>query len=237
MKLRNKVGQAPLHCAALSGCWASAALLCNAAPEVASWRDRRDLTPAACAARRGHSVSPVLRPPRTPRSGYACDAVLRSRLRHGMHPCQPASGVTSGAQSVLMIRAGHGIASHPAAPCARHSSSASRQELAEALASAKGQMPPTPGVPEPSRGRTLVLAPPACEAHRTVPEPIVRGGSDLPPENVRRLHVLTSPGQQLREASVPPSSHIDEHIFPELCGVAFSLLPALFCKRGRQQDV
>jgi hypothetical protein len=55
-------------------------------------------------------------------------------------------------------------------------------------------MPPTPAAPEPSRGRTLVLAPPACHAHRTVPEPIVRGGPDPPPENVRRLHVLTSPG-------------------------------------------
>ncbi len=57
MKLRNKVGQTPLHCAALAGCWASAALLYNAAPEVALWRDRRDLTAAACAARRGHVVS------------------------------------------------------------------------------------------------------------------------------------------------------------------------------------
>ena len=57
VKLRNKIGQTPLHCAAFAGCWASAALLYNAAPEVTLWRDRRDLTPAACAARRGHAVS------------------------------------------------------------------------------------------------------------------------------------------------------------------------------------
>lgn len=41
---------------------------------------------------------------------------------------------------------------------------------------------------------TLVLAPPACLEHRTAPEPILRGGPDPPPENVRRLLVLTDPG-------------------------------------------
>ena len=41
---------------------------------------------------------------------------------------------------------------------------------------------------------TLVLAPPACLRHRTAPEPILRGGPDVPPENVRRLIVLTDPG-------------------------------------------
>lgn len=43
-------------------------------------------------------------------------------------------------------------------------------------------------------GGTLVIAPEECLAHRTAPEPIVRGGPDAPPENVNRLHVLTHPG-------------------------------------------
>lgn len=86
MKLRNKVGQTPLHCAALSGCWASAALLYNAAPEVASWRDRRDLTPAACAARRGHVVSPPLRPLRTiPDNVLYCGSTGLSHVFAAIH--------------------------------------------------------------------------------------------------------------------------------------------------------
>ena len=97
-----------------------------------------------------------------------------------------------------------------------------RQELAEALASAPSQMPPTPAVPEPGRARTLVLAPPACEAHRTVPEPIVRGGSDLPPENVRRLHVLTSLGEPHREAPSSHTMYISEMLSPS----SAELLPA-----------
>ena len=40
---------------------------------------------------------------------------------------------------------------------------------------------------------TLLSAPPACRQHRTAPEPIVRG-TDIPPENVKRLHVLTDLG-------------------------------------------
>ena len=43
---------------------------------------------------------------------------------------------------------------------------------------------------------TLILAPPACLEHRTVAEPILRG-EDVPPENVRRLHVLTDEGTSL----------------------------------------
>ena len=43
-------------------------------------------------------------------------------------------------------------------------------------------------------GGTLVIAPEECLAHRTAPEPLVRGGPDAPPENVNRLHVLTHPG-------------------------------------------
>ena len=41
---------------------------------------------------------------------------------------------------------------------------------------------------------TLLLAPPECEAHHTCPAPITRG-SDVPPENVNRLRVLTAPGE------------------------------------------
>lgn len=39
-----------------------------------------------------------------------------------------------------------------------------------------------------------MVAPPACREHRTAPEPLVRG-ADIPPENVRRLHVLTDAGE------------------------------------------
>ena len=48
-------------------------------------------------------------------------------------------------------------------------------------------------------GGTLVIAPEECLAHRTAPEPIVRGGPDAPPENVNRLHVLTHPGARLQQ--------------------------------------
>ncbi len=41
---------------------------------------------------------------------------------------------------------------------------------------------------------TLVVAPADCFSHRTCPEPIVRDGPDIPPENVNRLKVLTDPG-------------------------------------------
>jgi len=41
---------------------------------------------------------------------------------------------------------------------------------------------------------TLIVAPADCFSHRTCPEPIVRDGPDIPPENVNRLKVLTDPG-------------------------------------------
>ena len=40
--------------------------------------------------------------------------------------------------------------------------------------------------------QTIIYAPPECLNHHTAPEPIHRA-SDLPPENVNRLHVLTHP--------------------------------------------
>ena len=44
---------------------------------------------------------------------------------------------------------------------------------------------------------TLLVAPAACYNHKTCPEPITRDGSDIPPENVKRLRVLTHPGKAL----------------------------------------
>ncbi len=41
----------------------------------------------------------------------------------------------------------------------------------------------------------LFIAPNECFLHRTAPEPIIRGGTDPPPENVHRLRVLTQPGK------------------------------------------
>lgn len=54
--MASKVGQLPLHVAAGAGCWRCAALLHNAAPQAVAMKDRRDQTPAAIAARRGHVV-------------------------------------------------------------------------------------------------------------------------------------------------------------------------------------
>ena len=59
MRLRNKVGQTPLHCAAAAGCWASATALHNYDPRLASVADKRDLTAQAVAAKRGHTVRPT----------------------------------------------------------------------------------------------------------------------------------------------------------------------------------
>ncbi|KAK9809002.1 hypothetical protein WJX72_007747 [[Myrmecia] bisecta] len=51
---KNKAGQLPLHLAAVVGCWQSAAALQAAAPASASATDKRGLTAAQWAAKRGH---------------------------------------------------------------------------------------------------------------------------------------------------------------------------------------
>ena len=56
------------------------------------------------------------------------------------------------------------------------------------------------------RQPTLLAAPPACREHRTAPEPIARG-ADVPPENVRRLHVLTDPGTTITCVKSQTASH------------------------------
>ncbi|KAL0037126.1 hypothetical protein WJX79_001631 [Trebouxia sp. C0005] len=48
---------------------------------------------------------------------------------------------------------------------------------------------------------TLVVAPAECFGHRTCPEPIVRDGPDIPPENVNRLKVLTDPATGILRSS------------------------------------
>ena len=49
---------------------------------------------------------------------------------------------------------------------------------------------------------TLIIAPAECYSHHTCPEPIVRGGPDIPPENVNRLKVLTDPGSSCADLLV-----------------------------------
>ncbi|KAL0048951.1 hypothetical protein WJX82_003017 [Trebouxia sp. C0006] len=48
---------------------------------------------------------------------------------------------------------------------------------------------------------TLIVAPADCFSHRTCPEPIVRDGPDIPPENVNRLKVLTDPATGILRSS------------------------------------
>ena len=43
--------------------------------------------------------------------------------------------------------------------------------------------------------QTMVIAPQECHQHMTGPLPVVRGGQEPPPENVKRLHVLTDSGK------------------------------------------
>lgn len=62
------------------------------------------------------------------------------------------------------------------------------------------------GAPDSSAGLlsvkpTLVVAPTDCFGHRTCPEPIVRDGPDIPPENVNRLKVLTDPATGILRSS------------------------------------
>lgn len=70
-----------------------------------------------------------------------------------------------------------------------------------------------------SRQRTLIVAPPECELHRTCPDPLPRG-IHPPPENVDRIHVLVHPGRGILqsrsfegrlswETSVPPAPIAD----------------------------
>lgn len=56
VKLRNKVGQTALHSAAIAGSWGAASLLHSACPDIISWQDKRDLSAAAYASKRGHTV-------------------------------------------------------------------------------------------------------------------------------------------------------------------------------------
>ena len=70
--------------------------------------------------------------------------------------------------------------------------------LAAALASGSGgpalAAAGDAGAPPPSpSSTTLIIAPDACAAHRTAPNPITRAGPDPPPENVHRLTVISHP--------------------------------------------
>ena len=53
---KNKQGQVPLHCAALSGCQQTMDLLLQNGSSAASAVDKRGRTPAELAVRRGHAV-------------------------------------------------------------------------------------------------------------------------------------------------------------------------------------
>ncbi len=43
--------------------------------------------------------------------------------------------------------------------------------------------------------QTLLVAPDECHLHNTCPFPILRGSRPPPPENIKRLHVLTDSGK------------------------------------------
>ncbi|KAK9837158.1 hypothetical protein WJX81_006872 [Elliptochloris bilobata] len=121
---RNRAGQLPLHAAAGAGAWVAATALLRAAPAATAQADRRGLTPAQWAIKRGHThLAAAL-------AGGVPDGVLPT----GDFGSDGVGGVGGG---------------------------------------------------------TLMVAPEECLAHRTAPEPFVRGGRDPPPENVNRLHVLT----------------------------------------------
>lgn len=66
---------------------------------------------------------------------------------------------------------------------------------------------------------TLISAPPACRQHRTAPEPLTRG-TDIPPENVKRLHVLTDQGMYTDLGQARLLSFQPQHIPVEtlVCG-------------------
>ena len=53
---RNKLGQVPLHCAALAGCQQSTQALQDAGPGAVNATDKRGRSPAELATRRGYSV-------------------------------------------------------------------------------------------------------------------------------------------------------------------------------------
>lgn len=50
------MGQTALHSAALAGSWGAASVLHSAYPDIISWQDKRDLSAAAYASKRGHTV-------------------------------------------------------------------------------------------------------------------------------------------------------------------------------------
>mmetsp|Transcript_500 Transcript_500/g.1334 ORF Transcript_500/g.1334 Transcript_500/m.1334 type:complete len:917 (-) Transcript_500:2486-5236(-) len=60
---------------------------------------------------------------------------------------------------------------------------------------------PADGPPQGQGRRTMCIAPDECLQHLTAPDPIIRGGSSPPPENVDRLKVLTTPGTGILHCS------------------------------------
>jgi Histone deacetylase domain/Ankyrin repeats (3 copies) len=162
---KNKVGQLPIHLAALSGCWSSFELLHHAAPASLSVCDRRGITPGGWAEKRGHKVA----------ASPWCSVFARTVRR-----------LCAAVMSAVAIEAGRAAAESNLMCLGLD------QAMAAALAREGPFVRDDAEVVAPTK--TLLVAPHACFEHHTAPEPVDASLDHPPPENVNRLRVLTEPG-------------------------------------------
>eukprot|EP00878_Enallax_costatus_P016221 GHUV01017014.1.p1 GENE.GHUV01017014.1~~GHUV01017014.1.p1 ORF type:complete len:704 (+),score=270.00 GHUV01017014.1:1195-3306(+) len=159
--------------------------------EAAMTKNKQSFTPLAAAAYHGAAAAAQLLLAVNPAAATVPD-------KHGFSPAQ------------LAARRGHQILAAGLAAAAAAGDAAASVRLGHSSVDAADLS---------SRPRTLVVAPPECELHRTCPDPLPRG-MHAPPENVERIRVLVNPDRgvlmtsdfasRLRwERSVPPAPIAD----------------------------
>jgi hypothetical protein len=117
---------------------------------------------------------------------------LRNRLGHTPLHCAVAADSAVALRMLLYANpAAAAVTDKAGLTPAEFAIRRSAAAAAAVLAKAAGKAAPLPE--EPLRPPMLLVTSPDCLQHHTCEPPIVRGLSDAPPENVRRLHALVDP--------------------------------------------
>lgn len=140
--------------------------------------NKQSFTPLAAAAYHGATAAAQLLLAVDPAAATVSD-------RHGFTPAQLAHRRGHIALSTMLSAAAAATAAAPDRPMA------AAERTAAAVA---GSNHGTSISLCDNKPRTLIVAPPECELHRTCPDPLPRG-MHAPPENVERLRVLVTPQQ------------------------------------------
>ena len=221
---RNKLGQVPLHCAALAGCQQSTQALQNANPAAVGASDKRGRTPAELATKRGFAVGPC--PFTLPSTTVTQSDCRWTQLPLAMCQSWPAFQTSpwhaASSRDCTTCHYRVDDISPFVGHWDRHESAGLKQCIIVHVWSHSldgeqdlvGKVPGTVGdvrtgasvaLQQPAQGaQTVIIAPGRCHEHRTCPEPITRQAADPPPENVRRLRVLTDPGTSAGPAQYSP---------------------------------